>query len=453
MRYLCFICAVLLIAGCETTTSPVSNGNSNVNELTQFADSLYQAHLDSAHMAGGAILVVQGKDTLLNKGYGKANIEFDVPMPNDASFEIGSITKQFTAAAILRLADEGKISLDDDLTKYVEFDTKGRNIPVRMLLNHTSGIMGYTEIPEFGELTKLKMERDTLLRLVETHDFLFEPGETISYNNTGYFLLGLIIEAASDTTYQAYLKEQFFDPLGMNNTYYCSETTVHKKKASGYDLTPDGLNHKGYIDHTWPYAAGSLCSTTEDLMKWTKALHNGKVLSDELYEMLINPETLNDGTPMRYAFGLYNYIDNGHKRISHGGGIPGFISEARYYPEDDLYVVSLVNTGGPYGGGFFADQVTWELLEKEEPTSLEMENGLEQFAGEYGGNVGGETMEVMVSFTDDAMIVKPGELEPDTLTIYLGNKTWLKDGNYISLNGDQLTVDVISGIFRFKKLD
>ncbi len=182
-----------------------------------------------------------------------------------------------------------------------------------------------------------------------------------------------LFQATSIVYYTSAKKEYIFNrfvqgklkPLGMHNTYYCSNSKVIKNKAYGYDYSPKGLQQHQYLNHKWPYAAGSLCSTTEDLLIWLTALHEKKTLSDQQYQSLVTPNTLSDGSILRYGMGISNFLNMGHQQISHGGGIPGFLTDTRYFPDADLYIIALVNTAGPHGGGYFADKITWEILEKK----------------------------------------------------------------------------------------
>ena len=266
---ICWILACILLTNCDDKQS------TDTDNLIAHADSIFMNHVNEGHIAGAAVLICRGDQKLIDKSYGYASLELETPIPENASFEIGSVTKQFTAAAILKLVEQNKLALEDDLTNYVDFDTKGRKVTIEQLLNHTSGIAGYTEIPEFWTLSLHAYHRDSLISLVEQKGFLFEPGESMIYNNSAYFLLGLIIEAVSEQSYEKFLKDTFFVPLGMNDTYYCSNAKIVKNKVYGYSETSEGLIQKGHIDHTWPYAAGSLCSTTKDLLIWLKSLHNG----------------------------------------------------------------------------------------------------------------------------------------------------------------------------------
>lgn len=428
-----FILASVFVA-CAGKTSKESLG---VHDLQIFADSLFQSNVDSAMIAGASVIVQKGDERLVQRNYGFASLELQAPMPENPSFEIGSITKQFTAAAILRLAESGKLSLEDDLSEYLDLNTGGRAVTIHQLLNHTSGIPSYTELPEFWSLSMHSYDRDTMFSVIENHDFLFEPGEQMIYNNSAYFLLGLIIEKQSEMGYEEYLRQEFFDPLGMEHTYYCTNRTPVKGKVYGYAYSESGINQKAYLDHTWPYAAGSLCSTAEDLITWLTALHNGKVFEEDGYAQMVNPRALNDGTPIRYAMGLAHYKDNGNEMIQHGGGINGFLSESRYYPEEDLYVVCLVNTTGPMNPNRFSDLLTWEVIEKKEPASMEMDPGLETYSGTYKGQVRGRKIELELALSEEGLIIsEKGDTDSDTVRTYIGNATFMDENDIITFHDD-----------------
>lgn len=444
-----FIIAGFMAISCRNEKAYVEPQRSSIEKYT---DSLFGASIDSSMVAGGAVIIHQKGETLLKKSYGLASLELDVTMPENASFEIGSVTKQFTAVAILKLVEDGKLSLEDDFTKYMDFDTKGRKITIDQLLNHTSGIASYTEIEEFGSLVPQDLPRDSLTRIIETKDFLFEPGEALIYNNSAYYFLGLIIEKITEKTYEDYLSEIIFQPLGMDNTYYCSTSKPVKNKAYGYDFSPDGLQQKQYLNHKWPYAAGSLCSTTEDLLIWMDALHNQKIVTEAQYQKLVTPKTLNDGTPVRYAMGLTNFMNYGHQEISHGGGIPGFLSDTRYYPEEDLYIICLVNTAGPHGGNFFANNITWNILEKKEYEGIELDFDPNEITGSYSGQTRGRKQSVKVDALTDAITIEfNGNGKIDTLRTYIGDYTWMDGNTKIRIKDGISKVDQVSGFYIMKK--
>jgi len=443
------IAIVLLAIGCQNKSKI-----SQTTPLESFTDSLFQISVDSAQIAGASILIHQNGKTLVKKAYGYASLELLAPVPSNGVFEIGSVTKQFTAAAILKLVEANKLSLDDDFTKYLKFDTKGKRVTINHLLNHTSGIPSYTSMDEFFEKLYLRvLPRDSLVRLVESKDFMFEPGEALIYNNSAYFFLGLIIEKVTGLTYEEFLKDTFFVPLGMDNTSYCSISEVTKNKVYGYGYTPDGLKQKGYQNHNWPYAAGSLCSTTEDLITWMTALHQGKVLSEPLYKSLITPGQLKDGSKLQYAMALGNFSDFGNHRIGHGGAINGFLTDTRYYPEEDLYMICLVNTTGPKGASFFTDAITWELLEKELPEGKKLDFNTKLLEGKYRGAVRGSdnfTIEVK-SILNGLTVKSERDDKADTLKTYIGNNTWADDNTRIIIKNNEYRFVNPSSYYILKK--
>jgi CubicO group peptidase (beta-lactamase class C family) len=330
---------------------------------------------------------VRGSDTLVMQGYGKADLELDVPMPAQAVHEIGSVTKQFTAAAVMQLVEEGKLSLDDELTRWFpSYPMQGQRVTVRRLLDHTSGIKGYTEMPEFGALMVRAMPRDSLVALFSARPFDFAPGAAQAYNNSAYFLLGLIIEKASGQPYAAYVKQRLFDRVGMPDSRYCSTSEIVPRRAHGYQMSPRGLERASYIDHTWPYAAGSLCSTVGDLVAWTRALHGGRVLGPAAYATYLTPGRLADGTPLRYAMGLMvNDSIAGHRAIHHGGDIPGFSANLAWLPDDSLTVAVLVNTAGPVRPGAVAEAIVTALLGDRTPKPLAWRGRAADYVGQYRG--------------------------------------------------------------------
>jgi CubicO group peptidase (beta-lactamase class C family) len=396
--------------------------------LVAALDSAALAHAQDEMVAGISVAVVRGSDTLLMKGYGQVDLEWDVPTPVDggASYEIGSMTKQFTSASILQLVEDGKLDLDADITTYLpDYDTQGYTIPVRRLLDHTSGIKGYTEMPVFGEIAMRKLPRDSLVTLVEAAPLDFEPGTALIYNNSAYFLLGLIIEEVTGKTYEEYVAENLFGPLGMADSYYCSERAIRQHRAHGYDGSPGGLVRAAYLDHTWPYAAGSLCSSVGDLVRWNQALHGGGLLSEGSYRALITPMPLKDGTPTRYGMGLGIMGQGKHRSISHGGGINGFLSDGRYYPEEGLIIVVLQNSTGPRGPGALGAALA-ELVLGPEPgiTGTPFQGDLDELLGSYTGPARGRPLTIQVTREDDALVFTPVGTTNAMRPLHLEGLTW-----------------------------
>lgn len=311
--------------------------------LLAVSDSLANAAMTGAPIAGMAVGIARGPQLLLAKGYGLANLEHQIPVTPTTVFRLGSITKQFTAVAIMRLAEEGKLSVDDELKKYISgYPTHGYRITLHHLLTHTSGIRDFTTL--YGERRRLDLTDEQVLGIFRSEEMDFAPGTRYKYNNSSYYMLGMIIEKLTGRSFGDYLDSAFFKPLGMTQTSYCRNDPIIPHRSQGYAIKDKKLVNAEIISMNVPGAAGGLCSTVGDLITWTRALHGGKVLSKESYQKLLTPATLNDGTPTTSAYGLEVGTRDGPRSIEHDGGISGFASSLAYYPESDLTIVVLQNT-------------------------------------------------------------------------------------------------------------
>ncbi len=315
------------------------------NLSAQF-DELMQAGY-KADGPGATVLVAQKGRIIYHKAFGLANLELNVPLKTDHVFRIGSVTKQFTVAAILQLAEQGKLSLQDELTKFIpDYPTQGKRITVEQLLNHTSGIKSYTGMAAWdAEVQRRDFTPSALIDYFKNQPMDFEPGAEFRYNNSGYILLGFIIETVSGEPYGTYIAEHIFKPLGMQHSYYGDVAPIIPNRAAGYSQA-DGENNytnAAYLSMSQPYAAGSLLSTVEDLYIWTKALHSGKVISAESLKKATTPLVLPNKVNTHYGFGLE--MDNllGSSTVEHGGGIHGFLSHLVYLPKEDICVAILTN--------------------------------------------------------------------------------------------------------------
>jgi len=388
--------ALLLVATAVAPSAAQSDRAALVNRL----DSLAGSGILENRAVGIAAAVVRGNDTLLLKGYGKADVEWNVAMPPDAMFEIGSITKQFTAVALLQLRDEGKLSLDDPITKWLpDFDTRGNKLTLRRLLDHTSGIKGLTEMPEFGNLvTNARFPRDSAYALIKRYPFEFPTGEAQIYNNSAFWLLGLVVEKASGMTYEDYVEKKLFEPFGMKRSMYCNSAENVERRAHGYGVQNGVVRRAPTNVHTWPFSAGSLCSTAGDMVTWVKALHGGKVLSPKSYAELITPSKLNDGTPLRYGMGISVGKDvRGLNYIGHGGAIGGFVGEATWYPDAQAAIIVLINSNGNLDPGAVAGELAAELLPWTRPTVKPFAGDATSLVGRYKGPSRGREMTVEVT--------------------------------------------------------
>lgn len=448
MKYIAFIGVFsIVLLSCKTNSSD----SLPTSALESSIDSFVIPYIDSAKAAGVAVAVFKKSEKIILKSYGFADLEFKTKLPADASFEIGSVTKQFTAAAILQLVDSGKINLDEDFTKYIKFNTQGRKISVRRLMDHTSGIRGYTEMAAFGTLAPFKYPKDTLLRIVEKEKFDFEPGDALIYNNTAFFILGLILEKVTGTSYENYVQKNLFDKAGMKNSYYCSESKITANRAHGYDMGEHSLQRAGYLDHSWPYSAGSLCSTAEDLVKWNDALHHGRILSEKMYTEFLTTAEFNNGEKGKYAKGISVTIDHAKKMLQHGGGIFGFLSENRYYPSEDISIIVLINSTGPLDPGKVANHIADQLFGKPKEATTSYNGDLTAFTGTYSGRGRGEDIMITITKKDSVLVAKREDKE-STLN-YLSGTTWKKDYEEYTFRGNELFLDQVYGYLVLKKQD
>jgi CubicO group peptidase (beta-lactamase class C family) len=290
----------------------------------------------------GNVLVVKDGHTLIDEGYGSADLEWNIPNSPTTKFRLGSITKQFTAASILLLQELGKLSIDDPISKYIpDAPAAWSKITVYNVLTHTSGIPSFTGFPDYRTTEWKDTNPTELVARFRDKPLDFEPGTKFNYSNSGYVLLGYLIEKVSGQKYGDFLQQNIFTPLGMKDTGIDSNAAIVPQRAQGYCRTPHGIEHDGYISMTIPFSAGALYSTTGDLLKWEQGLFGGKVLKLESLARMTTPFKSD------YGFGVFIRNTDGHKLITHGGGIEGFNTSLNYYPDDKLAVIVLGNlTGG-----------------------------------------------------------------------------------------------------------
>jgi D-alanyl-D-alanine carboxypeptidase len=294
---------------------------------------------------GAAVIVIKNGEVLLRRGYGLANLELDVPIEPHMVFRIGSVTKQFTGMAILMLLKQGKLSLDDEITRFLpDYPTQGHKITIEHLLTHTSGIKSYTNMPEWFPLWRKDMSLEELISVFKDQPMEFAPGEKWWYNNSGYVLLGAMIEKASGIPYEQFLQEHIFEPLGMKHTYYDDPARVIPGRVSGYQKSASGWENAPYLSMTQPHAAGSLASSVDDLALWDAALHSEKLVDQSTLELAFTPYCLSDGSSCKYGFGWSVYEYAGRRIVEHGGGINGFICGTVRIPEEKVYVAVLTNS-------------------------------------------------------------------------------------------------------------
>lgn len=314
------------------------------SEMTAFAEPLL-AEAYTADGPGAAVLVARGDQLLYRGARGMASLELGVPLSPDHVFRIGSVTKQFGGAAVLRLVEEGKLSLDDPLSKFLPDYPNGAAISVRQLLNHTSGVKSYTDIEGVMD-GPIRRDLDTAALVASFKDLPadFAPGTGWAYNNSGYVLVGAVIEAASGQAWHQYLEQTLLAPLALEHTRYGADNLLIRGMARGYVGADAQAVPAQFLSMTQPHVAGALVSTVDELWRWNQALHSGKVLTPASYQAMTTPEAA--AIEARYGYGLVAGRLRGRPQLSHGGGIFGFSTYLLYVPEQQLSVVVLQNSNG-----------------------------------------------------------------------------------------------------------
>ncbi|MEO7207162.1 MAG: serine hydrolase domain-containing protein [Steroidobacteraceae bacterium] len=360
-----FIAAVLVTAFLGSAARAQAPEDKN---LAGSIDKTAAAAVAAGETPGLEVAVIKNGKPVLVKSYGSANLEQHVPVTNSSVFRIGSVTKQFTAAALLLLAEEGKVSVQDKLSKYYPNFPRADDITLDQMLHHTSGIYNYTSAPNFAVDGMIHRSTDEMVefigKLPKTQDF--EPGTNWSYSNSAYFILGGVVEKASGEALAKVFKTRFFTPLGMTHSALDDETEIVDGRARGYSgAGPGKFTNAPFISMSIPGGAGSVRSTAGDLAKWNAALYGGKILKPASLAAMLTPGKLNNGensgTAMakmmaaagapasakhEYGYALFLSDDAGHRKIDHGGGIYGFSSSLSEFPDDKTTVVVLSNAIG-----------------------------------------------------------------------------------------------------------
>jgi CubicO group peptidase (beta-lactamase class C family) len=307
-------------------------------------EQLIRSYVDGKRFMG-TVLVAQDTQVLLSKGYGSANLEWNIPDAPSTKFRLGSVTKQFTAACILLLEERGKLRTEDLVKKYMpDAPAAWDKITIFHVLTHTSGIPNFTNFPDYGETKTMPVTPEKLVARFRDKPLDFQPGEKWSYSNSGYVLLGYLVEKISGQSYQDFLQQNIFTPLNMKDSGYDSNSAIIEHRASGYTPGPKGPVNASYLDMTIPFSAGALYSTTEDLLRWEQGLFSGKVVSAASLKKMTTPFK-ND-----YALGLAVRTANGRTLVAHDGGIDGFNTNLSYYPDEKLTIVVLSNLAGATPG-------------------------------------------------------------------------------------------------------
>ena len=340
------LCAAVVLAVSQRVSFAQNGGVKPANDhAAKIQEVLTLAN--KYRVFNGSALVAENGKIIYKGAFGMANMEWGIPNAPDTRFRLGSITKQFTSMLTLQLVEQGKIKLDGKISDYLPDYRKdiGEKVTIHHLLTHTSGIPSYTSQPRFFEdVSRNPYKVADFVQKYASGNLEFEPGSKFSYNNSGYFLLGAIIEKVTGKAYEQVLKENILDPAGMKNTGYDHSDTLIPKRAAGYTKTADGYTNAAYLDMSIPYAAGSLYSTVEDLYLWDQVLYTDKLLTAASKELMYKPFLDNYAYGWSVSDASFKVNDQTVQIIRHGGGINGFSTMIARFPKEKNLIVVLDNT-------------------------------------------------------------------------------------------------------------
>ncbi|MDD2791661.1 MAG: serine hydrolase [Sediminibacterium sp.] len=306
-------------------------------------DKLIQTEFNDKNGPGGVFMVAKNGKPIYQKTFGKANMELDVSLTNEYVFQLGSMTKQFTAIAILMLEEQGKLNTNDIISKYIPDYPSGNKITIHHLLTHTSGIKDFTKMKSLREVSQKEMTPKMMIDFFKNEPVEFEPGERFDYNNSGYVLLGYLIELVSGESYKDYIEKYIFQKIGMNQSGYASDRQIIYKRAYGYQRKEKGYINKTIINFSIPFSSGSLMSTTNDMLKWQNSLNQYVLVNPESTKKAFSKYKLNNGDEFTYGYGWHIKEINGKPTREHGGSIFGFKTMGVYIPSEDIYVIGFSN--------------------------------------------------------------------------------------------------------------
>jgi D-alanyl-D-alanine carboxypeptidase len=321
-------------------------------------DAYMAAEMASRHIPGASIAVVRDGAVVYSASYGKANVELSAPVTHDSVFKLASLTKPFTAIAILMLVRDGRVALDGRLVQYLpNLPSHWADVTIRQLLSHTSGVTDYLKAPGWSWRSSWRQDftLDEFVAFAAQAPPAFAPGQGIAYSNTGYYLLGMVIEKVSGRSYEQFVSERILRPLQMNATRRDTPIGIVPNRVSGYTFTDGELQNAEYTSQTWAYAEGGLVSTAVDLAKWAVALSGDTLLDRSTRDLMWTPSTLRDGRPAvigdngagkpnYYGLGWYISEQRGRRIVLHGGTKPGFSSALTRFLDDRLSIIVLCNT-------------------------------------------------------------------------------------------------------------
>lgn len=318
--------------------------SSSSQEIVEKFESVFVNSHNNFPEVGLVVSISNSDGKIWEKSAGLSDRSFEITTSTNHKFRIGSITKQFTAVAILKLVEDQKLSLDETINKYFPELKGGKQITIEHLLTHTSGIQDYTTKPKWlSKYSKLFTDPQEVYDFIKNDSLRFSPGSQYEYNNSGYHLLGLIIQKVSGMSYPDYLQKTILDPLKMNNTLSLDSEEVIKNMAQGYNTFGENVSYPDFVHPAQPFSSGSLVSTAEDLQKWYKGLMDGLIISKDNLDKAFTPFILNNKTETNYGYGWQVQKNDEMTVIYHNGSYPGYISEVHFFPETGVLITALSN--------------------------------------------------------------------------------------------------------------
>ena len=333
-------------------------------------DAIIANRMEAAPFPGLAIAIERKGEVVYAKGFGKADLEQDVPVTVDTVFPIGSITKSFTGLALAQLVVDGKVSIEETAGHYLpDLPEPARSVKVRNLLNHTGGLVNYTDLPEFPYNARKEFTREEMVGYFASKPLMFKPGTAWSYSNSGTYLVGLIIEKVSGVTYDEYVRTHILEPFGMSKSLYSDWTRLIPNRAHGYKKGKNGWQNALQYDPTVPFSAGAIMSTVGDLLKYRRGVFASDKTSQAVRDVILKHDKLADGTEIMYTLGCLGETRfEGHRKIAHAGDIYGFSANYAYYPDDDLVIVITTNNqGGAFPPLSVEQKIAREMLGVPQP--------------------------------------------------------------------------------------
>jgi CubicO group peptidase (beta-lactamase class C family) len=427
-----FISSVIILINLIISINLHAQEKNVIPGLDNYISNIFRV-LQVDTMPGASVLVAQNGEIVYHKGFGYADVEKKIPVTPDTKFKIGSVSKQFTAVAILKLQEEGKIKTADKLSKYIPDFPRGNEVTISQLLTHTSGIHDYNSTP--GLDVNKPVTPQALLDIIEKLPYDFNPGERYLYNNSGYFILGYIVTQLSGKTLREYLNETFFKPLGMKNSGIYETNIVLNNEAQGYSMNGEKVKKADFQEMSWASGVGSIYSTTTDLYKWNEAVFNGKVLSKATLKTAFTQAVLNSGAKVDYGFGWFLITDRGLRFIQHSGGVSGFSAYLERQPENKLTVCVLLNSlPSPKGiqpvlnGQSISEFILRNNMEKQNigVDTIVSETILKKYVGRYNY---GQGMAMWVTLKGKQLFGQMTMMEASPLTPISENEFYFKARN------------------------